>query len=78
MHAVRRGTLQRLCEVEESLVPTSVHDDKQKGKLLFYGAIYQLVMDNVEEGAKSLEEAVSSLGASPEHTMLKLIAFEIL
>ena len=78
IHAVPGGTLKRLCELEESLVPTSVHDDKQKGKLLFYGAIYQLVMDNVEEGAKSLEQAVSSLDASPEHTVLKLIAFQIL
>jgi len=32
IHALPGGTLQRLSEVEESLVPTSVDDIKQKGK----------------------------------------------
>ena len=79
LHQVRGNPLQQFSAVEESLFPTSsVHDKKQKGKLSSYYGICQLVMGNVEDGANCLEEAVSLLGASPDHTLLKLIAFRIL
>lgn len=75
IYVVCRGMLQCCCEVEEFFVFIFVYDDKQKRKFLFYGVIYQFVMDNVEEGVKILEEVVFLLGVSLEYIMFKLIVF---
>lgn len=74
------GGMSLLLSEAQSFIERSdpVHDKKQKGKLLFYCGIYQLVIGKAEDGAKCLEEAVSLMDESPEHTVLKLIAFQIL
>ena len=52
--------------------------DKERGKILCYFGIYQLVIGNTEDGVKVLKDALSYMSISPEHTILRLIVFQIL
>ena len=58
---------------ETTRVPTDV-----KGKYLCYFGIYQLVIGKTESGVQCLQEALSLLNNSTEHTILRLIVFKIL
>ena len=57
---------------------TSVSEREQKGKHLSYYGICQLVDGRIEDGIKLLEEGLSNMVNIPEHTILKLIIFQIL
>ena len=56
----------------------SIHDRAQKGKLLSYHGIYQLIIGRTKKGVKLLKEALSSMVTSSEHTILKIIVCQIL
>ena len=58
--------------------PTSVSEREQKGKHLSYYGICQLLNGRIEDGIKLLEEGLSNMVNIPEHTILKLIIFQIL
>lgn len=60
---------------EESSSPVL---DSERGKSFFYNAIYQLANDKEEDGIQSLNDAVSLMSCSPEHRILRIIAFQIL
>ena len=47
------------------------------GKRLFYLGIYRLIIGEMEEGVNILHEALSFMNTSPEHTILKLVIFQI-
>lgn len=49
-----------------------------KGKLLCYSGIYQLVTGNTEVGVKYLEEALHSMDGTPEQRILRIIVYQIL
>ncbi|XP_078370488.1 uncharacterized protein LOC144654274 isoform X2 [Oculina patagonica] len=73
-----RGNAKKLLsESKELQVPTSSDCDGEKGKHLCYFGIYQLVVGKTEDGVKVLQNALSYLNTSPEHTILKLIIFQI-
>ena len=57
--------------------PNSSLCDGEKGKHLCYYGINQLVIGNTEDGVKGLEEALASVNTSQEHTILRLIIFQI-
>ena len=67
-----------LSEAREIQLSASIRDREQKGKLLSYYGLYQLVIGRTEKGVKLLEEALSFLVTSSEHTILKLIVCQIL
>ena len=56
--------------------PNSSICEGEKGKHLRYYGIYQLVIGNTEDGVKVLEEALSSMNTSQEHTILRLLIFQ--
>lgn len=55
----------------------SVYID-DKGKRLCYSGIYLLVDGQTEAGVQSLKEAVSLMNDTPEQSILKIIAFQML
>ncbi|KAL9973817.1 hypothetical protein ACROYT_G020320 [Oculina patagonica] len=70
-------TKKLLSESKELQDSTSFDCDGEKGKHLCYFGIYQLVIGKTEDGMKVLFDALSSMNASPEHTILRLIIFQI-
>ncbi len=70
-------TKKLLSESKELQVSTSFDCDGEKGKNLCYFGMYQLVTGKTEAGVKMLQEALSYVNTSPEHTILKLIIFQI-
>ena len=72
------GNTEKLLSLSKTVqVQTSSHCDGDKGKHLCYYGIHQLVIGKTEDGVKVLEEALSSMNTSQEHTILKLIIFQI-
>ena len=71
------NTKKLLSESKAVQVPTSSHCDEEKGKHLCYYGLHQLVIGKTEDGVKVLEEALSSMNTSQEHTILRLIIFQI-
>ena len=72
------GYTEKLLSLSKTVqVQTSSHCDGDKGKHLCYYGIHQLVIGKTEDGVKVLEEALSSMNTSQEHTILKLIIFQI-
>ena len=72
------GNTEKLLSVSKAVqVQTSSHCDGEKGKQLCYYGLHQLVIGKAEDGRKVLEEALSSMNTSQEHTILKLIIFQI-
>ena len=72
------GNTNKLLSVSKAVhVPTSAHCDGEKAKNLCYYGIHQLVIGRTEDGVKVLEEALSSMNTSQEHTILRLIIFQI-
>jgi len=67
--------LSKVSEIQEesTLVPSDV-----KGKYLCYFGINELVIGKTESGVQCLQEALSLLDNRPEHTILRLIVFQIL
>ena len=60
----------------EPLCPLVPVDDR--GKLLCYSGIYQLVTGKTEDGVQNLEEALFLMHGTPEQKILKIIIFQIL
>ena len=60
----------------EPLCPLVPVDDR--GKLLCYSGIYQLVTGKTEDGVQIFEEALSLMHGTPEQNILKIIIFQIL
>ena len=71
------NTKKLLSESKAVQVPTSSHCDGEKGKHLCYYGLHQLVIGKTEDGVNALEEALSSMNTSQEHTILRLIIFQI-
>ena len=72
------GNTERFLSMSKAVqVPTSFHCDGEKGKHLCFYGIHQLSIGKTEEGIKVLEEALSSMNASQEHSILRLIIFQI-
>ena len=72
------GSTEKLLSVSKTVqAQTSSHCHGEKGKHLCYYGIHQLVIGKTENGVKVLEEALSSMNTSPEHTILRLIIFQI-
>ena len=72
------GNTDTLLSVSKTVqAQTSSHCHGEKGKHLCYYGIHQLVIGKTENGVKVLEEALSSMNTSPEHTILRLIIFQI-
>ena len=67
-----------LSEAREIQLSASIRDREQEGKLLSYHGLYQLVIGRTEGGLNLLEEALSFLVTSSEHTILKIIVCQIL
>ena len=57
---------------------TTTHCSEEKGKHLCYSGIYQLVIGKTEDGVASLKGAISLLGKTAEHKVLRLIILQIL
>jgi len=74
---VSGNTEKLLSESKAVQVPTSSHRDGEKGKHLCYYGLHQLVIGKTEDGVKVLKEALSSMNTSQEHTILRLIIFQI-
>ena len=73
------GNTEKLLSLSKTVqMQTSSHRDGDKGKHLCYYGIHQLVIGKTEDGVKVLEEALCSMNSSQEHTILKLIIFQIL
>ena len=72
------GNTEKLLSVSKAVqVQPSSHCGEEKGKHLCYYGLHQLVMGKTEDGIKVLEEALSSMKISQEHTILRLIIFQI-
>jgi len=71
------STKKLLSESEAVQLPTSSQRDGEKGKHLCYYGLHQLVIGKTENGVKVLEEALSCMDSSQEHTILRLIIFQI-
>ena len=71
-------TMQFLSTVNEVEAKASVVHTDVRGKYLCYFGIYQLVIGKTESGVQCLQEALSLLNNSTEHTILRLIVFQIL
>ncbi|KAL9973807.1 hypothetical protein ACROYT_G020310 [Oculina patagonica] len=73
-----RGNTKKLLSESNKLQDfTSSEDGGEKGKYLCYYGIFQFVIGETDNGVKVLQEALSSMNTSPEHTILKLIIFQI-
>ena len=72
------GNTEMLLSMSKAVhVQTSSHCDGEKAKHLCYYGLHQLVIGKTEDGVKVLEEALSSMNSSQEHSILKLIIFQI-
>jgi len=72
------GFTEKLLSLSEAVqVPTSSNCAGEKGKHLCYYGLHQLVIGKTEDGIEVLEEALSSMNTSQEHTILRLIIFQI-
>ena len=71
------NTKKLLSESKQLQVPPSSDCDGEIGKHLCYFGIYQLVVGKTKDGMKMLQDALSSMNTSPEHTILRLIIFQI-
>ena len=72
------GNTEKLLSLSKAVqVPTSFLCDGEKGKYLCYYGMHQLIIGKTEGGMKVLEEALSSMNASQEHSILRLIIFQI-
>ena len=73
-----RGNTEKLLSLSKAVaMQTSSHCDEGKGKHLCYYGLHQLYKGKAEDGVKVLEEALSSMNTSQEHTILRLIIFQI-
>ena len=72
-------TMQLLSDAKQLEISTFSDCDRghPTGKRLFYLGIYRLIIGEMEEGVNILHEALSFMNASPEHTILKLVIFQI-
>ena len=70
-------TKKLLSESRELQVFTSFDCDGEKGKHLCYFGIYHLVIGKTEDAMKILQDALSYMNTSSEHTILRLIIFQI-
>ena len=72
-------TIQLLSDAKQLEISTFTNCDKghTTGKRLFYFGIYRLIIGEMEEGVNILHEALLFMNASPEHTILKLVIFQI-
>ena len=72
------GNTEKLLSISKAVqVQPSSHCDREKGKYLCYYGIHQLIVGKTEDGIKVLQEALSSMNASQEHSILRLIVFQI-
>ncbi|KAL9951380.1 hypothetical protein ACROYT_G044034 [Oculina patagonica] len=71
------NTKRLLTESKELQASTSSDCYAEKGTNLCYFGIHQLVMGKTDDGMKALQEALPFMSTSPEHTILKLIIFQI-
>jgi len=71
------NTKKLLSESKELQVSTYSDGEEEKVKHLSYYGLYQLVIGKIEDGVKVLEEALTSMNTSPEHTVLRLIISQI-
>ena len=70
--------MQFLLKVNEAQASSTTVHSEERGKYLCYLGFYKLVVGKMENGVQCVQEAVSLMNNSPEHTILKLIAFQIL
>lgn len=66
-----------LSESKELQISSSSDCNGEKGTNLCYFGINQLVLGKIDDGIKALQEALPSMNTNPEHTILKLIVFQI-
>ena len=71
------GNTEKLLSVSKAVQVQPSHCGGEKGKHLCYYGLHQLVMGKTEDGIKVLEEALSTMKTSREHTILRLIIFQI-
>ena len=72
------GNTEKLLSESKALqVPTPSHCDEEDGKHLCYYGLHQLLTGKTEDGVKVLEKALSSMNTSQEHTILRLIIYQI-
>ena len=72
------GNTEKLLSVPKAVqVQTSSQCDGENGKRLCYYGIHQIYIGKPEEGVKVLEQALSSMNTSQEHTILRAIIFQI-
>ena len=70
--------MQLLSEVDKIHTASSSVPSDERAKYLCYLGIYQLVNEETENGVRALREAISLMINCPEHTVLRLVAFQIL
>lgn len=70
--------MQLLSEVEKIHTSSSNVPSDERAKYLCYLGIYQLVNGETENGVRGLREAISLMDNGPEHTVLTLVAFQVL
>ena len=72
------NTKKLLSESKELQLSASSDSDGEIGKFWCYFGIHECVIGKTESGVEALEEALFSLGTSPEHRILLLIVSQIL
>ena len=70
--------MQLLSEVDKIHIASSNVPSDERAKYLCYLGIYQLVNGETENGVRGLRQAISLMDNCPEHTVLRLVAFQIL
>ncbi|PFX19228.1 Nephrocystin-3 [Stylophora pistillata] len=78
MRGDERRAIQLLAEAKRIQCSTSTGFDGDKGKYFCYFGIHKLVTGKTQDGVQSLQEAIDFMNNTPEHKVLKLIAFQIL
>ena len=71
-------TMKLLSEAADNQVPRSSFLDGNKGKLLCYRGICQVVSGKSEEGVHCLADALSLMNGNPEQRILRITALQIL
>ena len=71
-------TMDLLSEAADNQVSCSSFSTGNKGKLLCYRGICQVASGKSEEGVQSLEEALPLMNGSPEQSILRITALQIL
>ena len=71
-------TMKLLSEAADKQVSCCSFSAGNKGKLLCYRGICQVVSGKSEEGVQSLQEALSLMNGSPEQRILRITALQIL